>query len=222
MSGNFIQISVDEKTARAYLSLPPGGKGPGVMVLHAWWGLKPFFQEFCDRLAEQGFTVLAPDLYYGEVAHTIEEAKALMEKSDPQVIGNTVMTAKDALLAHPACASQQLGLVGFSMGGSWSLITAAYAPEQVGAVVLFYGVGEADFGKIQAKVLGHFSDVDEWETMEWVELTERNLRATGVDVTFHIYPRLAHWFFESDRPEYDPAASALSFDRTIAFLKENL
>jgi dienelactone hydrolase len=53
--------------------------------------------ETCDRLAEQGFTVLAPDLRDGQIAKTIEEAKALMEKSDGQLVGDTVMTAKDHL-----------------------------------------------------------------------------------------------------------------------------
>ncbi len=214
-----IQLTVNGNPVSACLALPPAGKGPGVLVLHAWWGLKPFFRDLCDRLAEQGFVALAPDLRNGEIAQTIDEAKSLMEKSDPELVGDTVMAAKDFLLGHPACITREIGVVGFSMGASWALITAAYAPEQVSAIVLFYGVGEADFGKIRARVLGHFSDVDEWESMEWVQMTERGLRGAGVDVTFHIYPGLAHWFFERDRPEYDPAAAALAWERTLGFLR---
>jgi carboxymethylenebutenolidase len=49
-------------TLSQYLATPPGGKGPGVLVLHAWWGLNATFKGICDRLAEAGFVALAPDL----------------------------------------------------------------------------------------------------------------------------------------------------------------
>jgi carboxymethylenebutenolidase len=70
-----IQIQINSQPVNAYLALPGGGKGPGVLLLHAWWGLKPFFKQVCDQLAEQGFVVLAPDLYHGPIAKTIDEAK---------------------------------------------------------------------------------------------------------------------------------------------------
>ena len=49
-----IQLKVNDKIANAYLATPQNG-GPGVLVLHAWWGLKPFFKQVCDQLAKQGF-----------------------------------------------------------------------------------------------------------------------------------------------------------------------
>jgi carboxymethylenebutenolidase len=48
------------------------------------------------------------------------------------------------------------------------------------------------------------------------------MEAAGVDATRHTYPGVAHWFMESDRPEYDPAAAELAWERTIKFLKNNL
>jgi dienelactone hydrolase len=44
----------------AYLVAPEAGSGPGVLVLHSWWGLTPFFRNVCDRLADAGFVALAP------------------------------------------------------------------------------------------------------------------------------------------------------------------
>ena len=217
-----IQLLVKNQTVDAYIALPQSGKGPGVLLLHAWWGLKPFFKQVCDQLAAQGFVVLAPDLRNGEIAQTIDEAKALMEKSDSQVVGDIVMAAKDFLLAHPVRTGEKLGVVGFSMGASWALVAATSAPEQFGAVVGFYGAGEADFSKMQAKYMGHFSDADEWEALEWVNGMADAMKTAGVDATILIYPGLAHWFVESDRPEYDPAAAKLAWERTFAFLKENL
>jgi carboxymethylenebutenolidase len=60
-----------------YLTLPPTGEGPGVLVLHAWWGLNDTIKAFCNRLAANGFVTFAPDLYHGQVADTIPDAERL-------------------------------------------------------------------------------------------------------------------------------------------------
>jgi len=211
-----IKLDVNGKAVNAYLA---NGGGAGVLVLHAWWGLKPFFKQVCDRLAEQGFTVLAPDLRNGQIAKTIDEAKALMENSDSQLVGDTVMAAKDYLRE---LTKGKIGLVGFSMGGGWALILASTQPEQIGATVIFYGNEDADYGKITSKVMGHYSDNDEWEPNEYVEKTFAAFKSAGVDATLHIYPGVGHWFVEEDRPEYDSAAASLAWERTFEFLKKNL
>jgi carboxymethylenebutenolidase len=211
-----IKLDVNGKKVNAYLA---DGGGPGVLLLHAWWGLKPFFKEVSDRLAGQGFTVLAPDLRNGQVAKTIDEAKALMEKSDGQFVGDTVMAAKDYLRGM---VKGRIGAVGFSMGGAWALIAAANKPEEFGAIVLFYGNEGVDYGKITARVMGHYSDNDEWEPNEFVENTFAEFKKAGVDATLHIYPGVAHWFVEEDRPEYDSSAAALAWERTFEFLRSAL
>jgi carboxymethylenebutenolidase len=211
-----IKLQVKDKQANAYLA---DGNGPGILVLHAWWGLKPFFKQFCDRLAAQGFTVLAPDLYQGRIAGTIDEAKALLEKRDLELMQDTVVAAKDHLREK---TKNKIGLIGFSMGGGWALEIASTSPEQIGAMVIFYGNGEAEYGKITAKVMGHFSDNDEWEPNEYVDMTFEAFKKAGVDATRHVYPGVAHWFVEEDRPEYDPAAAKLAWDRTVEFLKKNM
>jgi hypothetical protein len=60
-----VEFDVDGRTVAGYLAVPEGGRGPGVIVLHAWWGLVPFFEGVCDRLAAEGFVALAPDRYAG-------------------------------------------------------------------------------------------------------------------------------------------------------------
>jgi carboxymethylenebutenolidase len=212
-----IQLNVNDKKVNAYLA---NGGGAGILLLHAWWGLNPFFKQVCDQLAEQGFTVLAPDLRDGQIANTIDEAKALMEKSDGEFTGATVMTAKDYL--RDLVKGNKIGAIGFSMGAAWALIAATYKPEQFGAIVLFYGNEGVEYGKVTAKVMGHYSDNDEWEPTEFVDNTFAEFAKAGVDATRHTYPGVAHWFVESDRPEYDPAAAQLAWDRTFEFLKKNL
>lgn len=211
-----IQLQTKDTPASAYLA---NGGGAGVLVLHAWWGLKPFFKEFCDRLAQEGFTVLAPDMRDGEIANTIDEAKALMEKSNGERVGDIVFAAKDYLRDK---VKNKIGVVGFSMGGAWALTLAANTPDDIGATVLFYGNEGVDYAKVKSKVMGHYSDYDEWEPNEFVENTFAEFKKAGVDATLHIYPGVAHWFFEADRPEYDSAAAQLAWERTVEFLKKTL
>jgi carboxymethylenebutenolidase len=213
-----IKLSVKGKDVNAYLSRP-ATSGPGILLLHAWWGLKPFFKQVCDRLAEQGFVVLAPDLYQGDIAKTIDEAKIFHEKHENEFMGDIVKAAKDQLVSLRA--GKPIGVMGFSMGAAWAIITMTKEPD-VAATILFYGAYSPDFSKVKSKVLGHFSDNDEWEPIEGVREMETNMKAAGMDVTLHIYPGVHHWFMETDRPEYDPNVAQLAWNRTIEFLKKNI
>ena len=213
-----IELDVNGKPVNAYLAAPTTG-GPGVLVLHAWWGLKPFFKQLCDRLAEQGFVALAPDLREGQIAETIEAAKELMQKSDGEFVGDIVMAAKDHLLT---LTKNKIGVMGFSMGAAWSMVVAAHDPDNIAATVLFYGAEGVDFGKVKSKILGHFSESDEWEPIDGVRALEADMKAAQVDATLHFYPNVDHWFVESDRPEYDASAASLAWERTFEFLKKNL
>ncbi|HEY3313359.1 MAG TPA: dienelactone hydrolase family protein [Anaerolineales bacterium] len=216
-----VQLNVNGRKAAAYLAAPSEG-GPGILVLHAWWGLKPFFKQVCDQLAARGFVALAPDLRDGEIAQTIEAAKELMERSDGQFAGEVVEAARNYLLAYPSRKGGRIGAVGFSMGGAWALEEATRAPEKYAAVVAFYGSGEGDFTKMQAKYLGHFCEVDEWESLDWIRSMEADMKSAGVDATYIFYPGVSHWFVEEDRPEYNAATAKLAWDRTYKFFKDNL
>lgn len=215
-----IQLRVNDRSVNAYLASPSNG-GQGVLVLPSWWGLKPFFKEICDQLAEHGYTALAPDYYDGRVAKTIDEAKELQgstEGTNPELIGDIVRAAKEHLVS---LAKNKIGVIGFSMGTWWSLVMAESDPI-ISAIVLFYGTGDVDFSTVKAKVLGHYAETDEWESLDNVRGMEQAMKNAGIDVTLHIYPKTAHWFMESDRPEYDPAAAKLAWERTFEFLKASL
>jgi carboxymethylenebutenolidase len=220
MSGQMISFDVDSQPAHGYLALPSQPDAPGVLVLHAWWGLNAFFKSVCDRLASEGFAVFAPDLNEGRVATTVDEAKQIMDELDVSRKQAVVSAAVDFLRARPDVRKEPLSLIGFSMGAAWSLGLASERPEEVGKMVLFYGIGEGDYAKIRAEILGHFSDADEWEPMEGIRGVEADMRAAGLNPSFHIYPQLAHWFFEEDRPEFDPAAAEQAWDRTLEFLRK--
>ncbi|MDT8307224.1 MAG: dienelactone hydrolase family protein [Anaerolineae bacterium] len=225
MTQEMIPLAVADGEAQAYLARP-AQEGPGVLLLHAWWGLNPFFKSLCDRLAEAGFVALAPDLCQGRVATTIDEAEALQSNGDDALQEQTVAAAADYLLGLPGRSGGKIGVIGFSMGAWWSVNLALERPEEVGAVVLYYGAVPApytDYNKHSAAFLGHFGELDEWEPLDTVREMEQAMHAAGREATIHVYPEVGHWFVEEDRPDvYVPDAAEVSWERTIGFLREQL
>ncbi len=214
-------FAAGDRTGTGYLALPKQ-HGPGVLVLHAWWGLTPFFEELCERLASAGFVAFAPDLYQGRTAATIDEAEALLAQRDSDAMQAIAAGSLAYLRAHSAVHGDGVAALGFSMGAAWATALASDAPADIQAVVLFYGTAEADFTQAQAAYLGHFGEDDEWEPLDGVRQFESDLRAANRAVTFHFYPGAQHWFFETNRPEYDAEAAELAWQRTIEFLQNQL
>ncbi|MCI0398153.1 MAG: dienelactone hydrolase family protein [Chloroflexi bacterium] len=224
-----INFPTETAPTGGYLALPEGGQGPGVLVLHAWWGLTGFFKEFCDRLAGEGFVVLAPDLYgNGATAETIAEAEELIGRQEFEATQAVALGAVDYLRNHPAVQGDKIGVVGFSMGAAWAMLLAAvFKPADVGAVAIFYGIESSiewdDFARTKAAFLGHFAENDPYESLETIRQTEAEIKKAGRPVTFHVYPGTGHWFFESNRPDaYNAAAAQLAWERTLAFLHHSL
>jgi carboxymethylenebutenolidase len=206
-----------------YFAAPPTGHGPGILVLHAWWGLNETIKGVCDRLAQEGFVAFAPDLYHGQVADTIAAAEALGQALDDNYLQAKAEIAEAAQFLHERVgqANDGLAVVAFSLGVYYALDLAATHPEQIRAVVIFYGTGDGDYSSSRAAYLGHFAEEDEFEPAANVDDLEAALRAAGRPVTFHRYEGVGHWFFEPDRTDaYNQAAAELAWERTVAFLQE--
>ena len=215
-----LELQANGKPLQAYLASPSGG-GPGVLVLPSWFGLKLYFKQICDRLAEQGYTALGLDYYNGRVGTTIEEAQVLQEEveSDFEALESVVKAAKDHLVSLRR--QEPIAILGFSMGTDWAVITGAKEPD-VAAIVLFYGGWAVDFSQMKARVLGHYAETDPYQSAERTSEMVESMQAAGVEVTTYSFPGTAHWFMEEDRPEYDPGAASLAWERTLAFLKQSL
>ncbi len=222
LKSHMVEFPAEGRSGRGYLATPEKPRG-GVLVLHAWWGLNDFFKSFADKLASQGFVALAPDLYDGPVAKSVEEAKELHSKVENERIKHIILGATDYLRTDSSITGRKIGVIGFSMGAAWSLSLSTLKPETVGAVIVYYGSWPIDFSKAQASFLGHFSPDDEWEPVADVRATEEKIRGAGREVTFHFYPGTKHWFIEENRPvEYNRAASDLAWKRTLEFLNSKL
>lgn len=226
--GTFIQVDPQGSNLRAYFAEAEGSRGPGVLVCHAWWGLNSYFTRLADRLAAEGFTVLAPDLYDGRIASTIPEAEALVtafEEDGGEMGIARAQAALDYLLASPNIQGVRTGGIGFSMGANYVTWLATLRPE-IAAVVVFYGGSDwnADYHEnADAPLQGHWASDDQFESNEdTVSAFEAKMIAAGHAPEFHTYPNTRHWFFENNRPEYNPEASKLAWARTLAFLREHL
>jgi carboxymethylenebutenolidase len=207
-----------------FLAVPPTGKGPGVLVLHAWWGLNGTIKGFCTRLAENGFTAFAPDLYHGKVADNIADAEALGKALDTNHLQAKAKIAEAALFLNERAGQTGRGLavIGFSLGAYYALDLAAADSETIRSVVIFYGTGGGDYSNSRAAYLGHFADNDDFESQSNIDTLEESLKRAGCPVTFYLYGGTGHWFFEPDRPQaFNQAAANLAWDRTLAFLKRS-
>jgi carboxymethylenebutenolidase len=223
------EFHLDDRTISAYLAEPTTGSGPGVVVLHAWWGLTEPFQRVCDRLALAGFVALAPDLYHGQTTASVEEAEALAEalNQDEERVRGDIAAAVQFLRQHEATkladGHGKLAIVGFSLGGAYALDTSVTLAEEIAAVVTFYASYTGPvYSRASAAYLCHFAENDPFESAESVAEMEQELQAADRQFTFYTYPGTKHWFFEENRPEYDAEAARIAWERTTQFLHEQL
>lgn len=209
----------DLAAPEGYWAHPPNGKGSGVLVLHPWWGLNEDVENFCDRLAKEGFVAFAPDLFHGKVAATIPEAEALVQAHEKEYQKVQAEVA-DAARSLAERTKGPLAVVGFSFGAYYALHLSNADPGHVAKAVVFYGTGQEDFSNSKAAYLGHFAENDPFESKEGVNQLAGLLKAAGRKAVFHTYPKTGHWFFEPSRKDaYDAQAADLAWKRTVDFLK---
>jgi carboxymethylenebutenolidase len=203
-----------------FLVKPKSNTHGGILVLHAWWGLNDFFKDFCNRLAKQGYTVLAPDLYNGVIAKTIPEAKKLRTKLKGEPTAKKILESLKQLQAE--VSKKPVGLIGFSLGAYWGLWLVDEKPKTFAATVLFYGTRGMKCSRTSSAFLGHFAETDEYVSDSGRKKLEKTLTAAGADVSFQVYPNTSHWFFENDRPQYNAQAADMAWKSTTEFLKAHL
>jgi carboxymethylenebutenolidase len=227
--GDMVEFPSNGTTANGYLATPSAGAGPGVVVVQEWWGLAPQLKRVCDRLASEGFTALAPDLYHGELAGHDEMDKAgeLMNAMPMDRAARDMSGAVDYLAGHDAVRGTDVGAVGFCMGGGLVLALAANRPDKVKVAVSYYGVvpdpSQVDGSSCEAAVQGHFATDDGFMPLDAAKQLEQRLKDAGVHTEFHYYD-CGHAFGNDDDPigTYDEEAARTAWVRTLEFLRAHL
>jgi carboxymethylenebutenolidase len=212
--------------AYGYLSLPSSGPGPGVIVIQEWWGLTTHIARMADRLAGEGYVVLAPDLYGGATTHDEGEALQLLLELPVDRAARDLGGAVDYLLARDEMVGETVGVVGFCMGGSFALQLAVQEGGRVEAAVAFYPVGYMpdDYAGLEASVLIHIADGDEINPPTLAqELDEKISAATGTAPDIDHYPAGHAFMNEEDLlGTFDAEQARIAWDRTLAFLGAHL
>jgi carboxymethylenebutenolidase len=225
--GTTVEFKSNGSVASGYLAQPDSGPGPGVIVLEEAWGLVPHIMSVADRLAEAGFTALAPDLYHGRTSTEPGEAMKMMMGLNMARAAKDMSGAVD-YVADQAVRSDSIGVVGFCMGGGLALVLACQRPDVVKAVAPFYGLipwptAQPDYMRLQGAVHGHYAERDNFASPAAVAALEKDLLSKGKRAEFVIHPGVDHAFFNDDRPEvYDADAATSAWSQTTAFLHAEL
>jgi len=219
----------DGQSVAGYLVEPAQGKAaPGIVVIQEWWGLNDQIKGVADKLAAAGYRALVPDLYRGKVALEANEAEHLMTNLNfGDAAGQDVRGAVQHLKAS---GSAKVGVTGFCMGGSLTLLSAVNVPE-VDAAVTWYGYPPLEYidaPKINAPLMGHWATEDTVFPIAKVDELEKKLRDARVRFEFHRY-NAKHAFANETADsknlpflKHDSAAAELAWRRTMDFLAKHL
>lgn len=213
----------DGERVEGYLSRPAAdGDWPGVVVIHEWWGLEEYFRDFSRELAAEGYAVLVPDLYGGEVTDDWGEAARLKTSLDPKTAARRVCDAEPYLQGLPF-VTESLGLMGFCMGGGIGLLAASDTTAD--ALVAYYPSIYPDaetVRSIDVPVLLHYGLADEVTPPSEVDRLTRLLDEAGTEYDRFEYEGATHAFTNDRHEKYHEDATEEAWPRTLSFLDQHL
>jgi len=225
---------------RAHRAAPPEGEpAPAVIVLQEAFGVDDHLRSVCRRLAREGYLAIAPELYhregpgvtlgYGDFALV----RPHLARLDNAGIEADLKATLAALASDPAVDGTRVAALGFCVGGFAALLAACRT--DVAAAVSFYGGGIvrerpgmrlapllAETGDIRCPLLAFFGDADASIPASDVAALGEALRARGKSFEIVSFPGAGHGFFNDARDTYRASAAADAWQRTLAFLAENL
>lgn len=198
---------------------------PAVIMIHEWWGLNDNIRAMADRLAAQGYIVLAVDLYGGKVASNAAEARQFMlgVVEDPEMANANIRSAYE--FVSKTAGAPKVGSVGWCFGGGWSLNTAQLFPDDLDAAVIYYGQVTDDEDKLRpvnSPILGLFAAEDKGIKVESVQAFGAALTRLRKDHEIHVYPGVGHAFANPTGDNYSEAAAEDAWRRTLDFLNRYL
>jgi carboxymethylenebutenolidase len=240
-----VAIETSDGVADAYLTRPDDGdRHPGVLFVMDAYGLRPRIEEMADRIAERGYAVLAPNVFYraGRAPvlafpdMTSEDARGEFFKEVRPLVGELTpeRLAADggAYLDELAkVAREPVAITGYCMGARLGWRIAAAHPDRVAALAGFHGGGLAtddpesphrSAGELRAEVyLGH-ADQDPSNKAEQISAVDAALNDAGVTHDAEVYPGARHGYTMADTPAYDEQATERHFTALFELLDRTL
>jgi carboxymethylenebutenolidase len=246
MARTQVEITTDDGVCPASVFRPSSGAGPwpGVIIYMDGAGIRPVLFEMAQRLADEGFLVLLPDLFYRAGSYEPVDAKTLFSDPERRAAHARFFNSIDKTRAandtraflrfvdgEDDLAGSKLGVTGYCSGGGMALTAAGRYPERFAAAASFHGVSlatDADDSphklatRMKAKVLVAGADKDKGFPPEQAALLATAFKDAGVDHRVEIWEGAAHGWTMSDFPIYNEAAAERHFRELVALFKETL
>lgn len=198
---------------------------PGVLLIHEWWGLDESMRAQAERLAGEGYRVLAVDLFNGTATDRQEEARTLAQ----QAVRDSERTMVNLVAAYNHLAhtrnAPRVAVMGFCFGGAMALNAGFALADELDALVIYYGEVTADAGeleKLDMPILGIFGGQDESIPVDDVRAFEQALADAGRDAEVHVYDGAGHAFANPTGTNFEPEAARQAWAETTQFLAAHL
>jgi carboxymethylenebutenolidase len=232
-----IRLRARDGEMKCHQAQPRGtGKFPAVMVIMEAFGLNDHIKDVTERIAAEGYTAIAPDLYFRESPNVVgydqlEAAIGLMQKLDAEQVIADLQSVITHLKTQNFVNGDRLGITGFCMGGTIAFLAACRFPVEIKAAVPFYGGGIAGdstsaalnhAGNLQAPILCLFGENDPYIPLSQVKQIEDTLRALGKLFEVKVYPGADHGFFCDERASYHPQAAKDAWEKMTAWFEKYL
>lgn len=228
MAGQWIDIASDGGSFKGYLAVPAAGSGPGIVLLQEIFGVNASMRETADFYAEEGYVVLAPDLFWrmqpgvdlGYSEADFGKAFDYFQRFDANQAIKDTADALKVLRARPECKGK-VGALGFCLGGKLAYLTAART--DIDCAVSYYGVGiDADIAEAKAitcPVVFHFAELDKYAPAAAREVIKAAF-AGRADIEFYLYPGCDHAFAAPERESFNKPATLMAHSRSIALFRK--
>jgi carboxymethylenebutenolidase len=227
---SWIDIAVEGGSLPAYLSLPPGGSGPGVVLIQEIFGVNAHIRSVADQYAQAGYVVIAPDIFWRsqprvELDYTQEGTQRGIELMQQVDLAKTVadIGASAQALRARADVTGKVAAIGYCFGGRLAYTAAAHG--LVDAAIAYYGGGIQDnlalAGQVTVPIQFHYGEKDSHITLSAVEQVQAAFKGHP-NAQFNIYPNADHGFNCAARASYQQNAAALALGRSLQFLAQNL
>jgi carboxymethylenebutenolidase len=231
MAGRYITVAAkDGGSFKAYLAAPAKGSGPGIVLLQEIFGINAYIRSVADYYAEEGYVVLAPDLFWrikpgielGFTDADRQQAFAYREKFDVEKSVDDIGATVAALKWLPEMKGK-VGAIGFCLGGLLAYLAAARLG--VDCAVSYYGVGIEkalnEAGKIRCPMVLHIAEKDKWTPPEVVNAIKGAFEGRP-EVEVYVYPGVDHAFSRSGGSNFDKPAAMMAHSRSIALFRKVL
>ena len=226
------RIRIPDGELEAHVELPAGGRGPGIVLLQEIFGVNDYIRDRARRLAELGYVVLAPDLYWRtqpglELNHDeagVQAGMAAAQKLDVAAAAGDAIAAIGVLRARAEVTDGMVGVLGFCLGGTLAYEVAVRGDPQV--AVVYYGSGIPSAldaaADIACPMIMHWGGADPFIPREQVDAVAA-MAAAHDGIECHVHEGAGHAFDNHLAPMFhDPGARAAAWELTAAFLAREL